>query len=110
MGWKLRSACPKLNSTTGWRGTDQGAQLKSEQGWVAEGNGTNTSGFSGLPAGDLTNGVFVNGFSYGTWWSSTEISPDEAWKRFVGYDDDRVFRDPFTKFSSFSVRCLKDEE
>ena len=95
---------------TGWRGTDQGAQLKSAQGWDAEGNGTNTSGFSGLPAGDLTNGVFVNGFSYGTWWSSTEISSDEAWKRFVGYDDDRVFRDPFTKFSSFSVRCLKDEE
>ena len=93
----------------GWRGTSQGAQLKSEQGWIAEGNGTNTSGFRGLPAGDLTNGVFVNGFSYGTWWSSTENSDDEAWKRFVGYDDNRVFRDAFTKFSSFSIRCIQDE-
>ena len=94
---------------TGWRGTSQGAQLKSEQGWIAEGNGTNTSGFGGLPAGDLTNGVFVNGFSYGTWWSSTENGDDEAWKRFVGYDDNRVFRDAFTKFSSFSIRCIQDE-
>lgn len=38
----------------GYRGTDQGAQMKATSGWSdwegIDGNGTNTSGFSALPA------------------------------------------------------------
>ena len=36
---------------TGWRGNDQGRQMKTDYGWSLTINGTNTSGFSGLPGG-----------------------------------------------------------
>ena len=38
-------------NSTGWRGTDQGTQMKTTYGWYGGGNGTNSSGFSGLPGG-----------------------------------------------------------
>ena len=97
-------------TSTAWRGSDQGAQMKTQAGWSNDGGGNNTSGFSGVPAGDLTSGQFVNGFTYGTWWSSTEVGSDMAWKRFVGFNDNRVYRSTFSKQSSFSIRCIKDSE
>ena len=39
-----------LVGLTGWRGTDQGTQIKSTYSWNNGGNGTNTSGFN-APAG-----------------------------------------------------------
>jgi len=36
---------------TGYRGIDQSTQMKTTTGWNPIGNGTNTSGFSGLPGG-----------------------------------------------------------
>jgi uncharacterized protein (TIGR02145 family) len=95
---------------TGWRGTDQGTQLKNSEGWFQDGNGSNSSGFSGLPAGDRTNSVFVNAGAYGTFWSSTEADEATAWKRFIGYDDERVFRTNFTKQSGFSIRCIQNSD
>jgi len=95
---------------TGWRGTDQGTQLKNSEGWFQDGNGSNSSGFSGLPAGDRTNSVFVNAGAYGTFWSSTESSGSTAWDRFIGYDDERVYRTSFTKQSGFSVRCIQNSD
>ena len=36
-------------NSTGWRGTNQGAQMKTAKGWSRRGNGTNSRGFSGFP-------------------------------------------------------------
>ena len=45
---------------TGYRGTDQGSQIKTSNGWTNAGNGTNSSGFSALPGGTRDyNGVFA---------------------------------------------------
>ena len=96
--------------STGWRGTDQGTQMKTTYGWYDDGNGTNSSGFSGLPGGyRYFNGSFYDAGYYGLWWSS---SPDGsfAWFRDLNYFDDDIFRSNNDRRSGFSVRCVRDAE
>ena len=48
-----------------------GGQMKSDYGWHNNGNGTNSSGFSGLPGGFRgLNGKFFNAGYDGAWWTS----------------------------------------
>jgi len=73
------------------------------------GNGTNTSGFSGLPCGNRKiNGTFVNFGYYGVWWSSTKFNSNDALTRFLLYKEGNVYRSDFNKRFGFSVRCLRD--
>lgn len=94
---------------TGYRGTDQGAQMKTESGWVNSGNGSNASGFSGLPCGIRgNNGSFFVAGSYGYWWSS---SPQNtyAWFRNLYTSNATVYRNSnFNRRGGFSVRCTLD--
>jgi uncharacterized protein (TIGR02145 family) len=66
-------------SSTGWRGTNQCSQMKSTTGWKNGGNGTNSSGFNGLPGGCYFGDFGFNG-SLGYWWSASE-SGSSSWKR-----------------------------
>jgi uncharacterized protein (TIGR02145 family) len=96
---------------TGYRGTDQGTQMKTTSGWNNNGNGTNTSGFSGLPGGHRSfNGTFYNIGGSGYWWSSTESSAADAdaWGRDLVYYDASVDRFVDDKEDGFNVRCLRD--
>ena len=73
------------------------------------GNGTNTSGFSGLPGGDrLYYGSFFFIGNFGNWWSSTEYGTDLAWSRSLYYTNGVVGRYGTYKVKGFSVRCLRD--
>ncbi len=86
-----------------------GAELKSKTGWVEGGNGTNSSGFNGLPAGyRFYDGSFGYFGEYGYWWSSTEYDSNHAWFRFLYYLYDNASRDSFMKEFGYSVRCLRD--
>lgn len=88
-----------------------GAKLKSKNGWFDDGNGTNSSGFSGLPAGNRDdNGEFNAISEYSWWWSSTEYSnnSNKAWERMIDYNDGYVVRFDFYKGLGLSVRCLRD--
>ncbi|MCE2711602.1 MAG: fibrobacter succinogenes major paralogous domain-containing protein [Cryomorphaceae bacterium] len=86
-----------------------GKKMKSSSGWNDNGNGTNESGFSGLPGGDRGyGGPFLNVGDYGTWWSSTEYDADGAWGRSLSYHNGSVTSYKFTKTFGFSVRCLRD--
>jgi uncharacterized protein (TIGR02145 family) len=50
-----------------------GEKMKSTSGWINGNNGTNETGFTGLPGGyRVENGTFLNLGSIGTWWSLTE--------------------------------------
>ena len=95
---------------TGWRGTNEGGKLK-ETGtthWNTPNTGaTNESGFTALPGGFRDYGLGGIGYT-GYWWSSTEVSADHAWGRFLIYDAGVVLRDAFYKGFGFSVRCVKD--
>jgi len=91
-----------------------GAKMKSSQGWgVKDGNGTNSSGFSGLPGGDRRDdGSFLGIGNYGGWWSSSEGSAGNAWCRTLGWHSGGVGRSDFGKVYGkvigWSVRCLRD--
>jgi uncharacterized protein (TIGR02145 family) len=54
-------------------GDDAGKKMKSSSGWNHNGNGTNSSGFAGLPGGcRFYDGSFGNVGSIGCWWSASE--------------------------------------
>ncbi len=101
----------------GWRGTDQGTQMKSTSGWNA-GNGTNTSGFTGLPGGYRYggSGVFNNAGDLTYWWTSDDGgSPVNAtYRRLDGVDPitlvpiTQVYRGGVIKQGGKYVRCMKN--
>jgi len=97
-------------NATGWRGTDQGYQMKSTSGWNSNGNGSNSSGFSALPGGFryYYNGAFYHVGSSGFWWSATVYSSVSAWYRELRYSDSGVYRNGDGKQDGFSVRCVRD--
>lgn len=97
-------------SGTEWRGTDQGKQMKNTTGWSEGQNGTNTSGFSALPAGYRS---YLTGVSEGIglityWWSSTATNADISVYRRLDGDNDKVYRNGTYKRAGKSVRCVKD--
>lgn len=89
--------------------SEAGTKMKSTSGWNSNGNGTNSSGFSGLPGGSrYTDGAFYFIHGYGSWWSSTEFYPNYAWYRYLYYSYGNVGRYPNDENFGFSVRCLRD--
>ncbi|MDR0981864.1 MAG: hypothetical protein LBM07_01295 [Culturomica sp.] len=94
--------------SAGYRGTDEGRKLKSTTGWLYGGNGTNSSGWSGLPGGRRGNsgGTFFIRGTYGLWWSSSEYSSSHAWYRLLYYSTATVLRNYDYKSEGLSVRCL----
>jgi uncharacterized protein (TIGR02145 family) len=88
----------KMKTTTGWN--DYNGQ---------NGNGTNESGFSGLPGGSRdSNGTYYIVGKFGFWWSSTEFSTTNAWGRDLGYGIGSAGQYNGDKQDGFSVRCLRD--
>ena len=113
-GWKIPSDkdWSRLTAFLGG-GSVAGTKMKSTDFWAhndgESGNGTNESGFSGLPGGlrDIF-GAFLDIGKGGYWWSSSKFASDSAWYRTLYYDDGDVNRDYFSNIIGFSVRCLRD--
>ena len=74
------------------------------------GNGTNSSGFTGLPGGDRSyNGYFYSVGNYGNWWSASEFNGSFAWYRKLNGNYSGLGRYYFShKVNGFSVRCVRD--
>ena len=90
-------------------GANAGTQMKTTSGWNNGGNGTNSSGFAGLPGGRRNDaGTFNFVGTNGNWWSSTEYDTTDAWTRNLHYYNSNVNRNYLNKSSGFSVRCLRD--
>ena len=69
---------------------------------------TNESGFSTLPGGYRVNdGSFNNINLNAFFWSATELDKNDAWHRYLNYNDN-VFVNYFNKSFGASVRCIKD--
>ena len=98
-------------NSTGGRGTDQGAQMKSSSSDEPSWNGTNTSGFSALPGGLRygSNVYFGNEGLYCLWWSASPDGMSGPWYRFLYSGHDVVERSSSFLHFGFSVRCLRDE-
>lgn len=95
---------------TGWRGTDQGRQLKSTDLWTSHANsGINSSGLDMRMGGYRysSGGSFSNLGTNGYWWSSTPIDSSSAWRRGLYYSEARVSRNAPSKSGGYSVRCVR---
>jgi len=75
--------------------------------------GTNSSGFTGLPAGYMGESLFQEAFNgesnVAVWWSSsTTASNASAWKRNVYSDSKELIRKDHPGNYGFSARCVRD--
>jgi uncharacterized protein (TIGR02145 family) len=84
-----------------------GDAMKSTSGWNDEGNGSNSSGFTGLPGGFRYSGGFNSSGHYGSWWSASE-SGSASWRRELHKYYDGVLRLIDNRSSGFSARCVRD--
>jgi uncharacterized protein (TIGR02145 family) len=93
-----------------WTGTDAGSKMKSTDGWDAGFGGSNTSGFTGRPAGDRsTDGDFYNLGLYAYFWTSTRYNAGIAWKWALAYNRNDIARIWDDIDYGFSVRCIKND-
>jgi uncharacterized protein (TIGR02145 family) len=83
-----------------------GGKMKDNIQW----NGTNSSGWSGLPGGYRDAGGFSNSGYVGTWWSASE-SGSHSWYRGLDHYYDVVYRNETPNLfqaNGFSARCVRD--
>ena len=86
-----------------------GKKMKSVSGWEVNGNGTNESGFNGLPGGYRYDyGFFNYGGLFAVWWASPVNYTSFAWLYYQAYNFGNAFRYFPTKAFGFSVRCVKN--
>ncbi|MDY6262952.1 MAG: fibrobacter succinogenes major paralogous domain-containing protein [Fibrobacter sp.] len=86
-----------------------GIKLKSQTGWGDYGNGDDSFGFSGLPAGSRDiDGTWWSSGETGTFWSSTEDGSESAFymRLYFAYKD--AYMRNYGKEYGYSVRCVKD--
>ena len=121
-----RGLCP-----TGWHSPDDnewqvlsahlggsataGVNMKSTSGWREGGDGDNSSGFNGYPAGDryAVDGEFYSSGNTGFWWSSTFLdNPQEpgASFYFLEFGNGELKTSGYPPNNGMSVRCLKDTQ
>lgn len=113
-GWKIPSD-EEWSRLTDFLGGESvaGKKMKSTDFWAdndgESGNGTNESGFSGLPGGNRRyDGAFNGVGKDGYWWSSTELGTYVALNRLLICLSGGVYRLNHSKEFGFSVRCLRD--
>lgn len=69
----------------------------------------NKTGFSAVPGGcRISNGEYSSIWYGSYWWSSTESSATDAWRRDFSYNSISVGRSGSNKVYGFSVRCVRD--
>ncbi len=92
------------------RSKNVGKLLKSTNGWIQNGNGTNASGLNMQPAGyhggDGSEFGSIN--VYASFWTATATDDQKAYGRFLYYAKHGVFRHVWAQSYGFSVRCVKD--
>ncbi len=99
---------------TGWRGTDQGGQMKTydDPHWrIPNVGATNKSGFSAVPGGFRDrDAIYDGGGESAILWTSTDLGERSAWYRWIHYDGTTILRMGCHCRYGFSVRCVRDAE
>lgn len=91
----------------GFRGTNQGAALKSwgTDLWQSPNIATNSTGFSAIPGGNSAN---LQLHTHCILWTATENAASTAYMRTLIYFEARIHRASNGKSFGYSVRCVKD--
>lgn len=84
--------------------------MKSDIGWLNDGNGTNGTGFNVYPAGyyDAFTAVIYSTGLFADFWTSTEYDSNEGFFRRLSFDSDGVSRLRARKIDGSSCRCVQD--
>ena len=117
-GWKIPSEMD-WNQLIKFLGGESAAgnKIKSANGWFDGGEGTNESGFNGLPSGYRSDfgegdiGAFYSGGEIGGWWSSSNLETNDlgdAQYFQLYYSSNEAILLHCFKSDGFSVRCIKD--
>ena len=107
-GWHI-SSDEEFSELTDFLGGESvaGYAMKSTSGWYNGGNGSNSSGWTGLPGGYRYSGGFISNGIHGYWWSASEIS--ESWRRVLYYFNDDLSRSyDYSHYNGYSARCVRD--
>lgn len=109
-GWHLPNydEWVAMLTAVGWQ-SNENKVLKSQSGWSGNGNGSDSSGFSALPAG-YYNGSFNHAGDEADFWSSFDHYSDYAYKMKLDNNMkcDRGCINDERKNVGNSVRCVKD--
>ena len=116
LGWSSYSGkkeCPQCSNWSPSKKAGTQCDRCNDKGEIESelsGNGTNESGFSGLPGGYRDDGGDYGSVgSFGGWWSSTQKFWSKlAWTRNLSYNGSVVYRYNKNKEGGLSVRCLRD--
>lgn len=88
-----------------------GEKMKSTYGWIDDGNGTNESGYNGLPGGArLGDGTFSRMGHVGYWWTGTDgfgARPQDAWFYYLSSGSSEILHNRGVKTAGLSVRCVR---
>jgi uncharacterized protein (TIGR02145 family) len=117
-GWKIPSE-KDWSSLVIFLGGENlaGEKMKSKNGWFDSGNGTNESGFNGLPSGYRSDneeggiGAFYSDGEIGSWWCSTKVENNEygdAQYLQLYHSSKKAGLVLCSKSDGFSVRCIKE--
>jgi len=116
-GWHLATDGEWSALVAQFGGTDKaGEALKSVSGWTEGGNGTNSSGFGGLPGGIRRNDAYDVRGVMGFWWTSTPSGEEGkawGWNFSYGGPGEKPLKTKAFRFDSSvshakSVRCVRD--
>jgi uncharacterized protein (TIGR02145 family) len=81
-----------------------GYAMKDDMQW----DGSNVSGFNGLPGG-VRYPTYFGASNYGVWWSSSLYDNGlSSWYRDVVTQEDRIVRTTNDPAAGFSARCIQD--
>jgi uncharacterized protein (TIGR02145 family) len=98
--------------TTGWRGVDEGTQLKADSADWLPWNGTDIHSFSAVPGGYrsyMGGGPSFDEGNRGFYWTSSASIPGRAWSRSFSTVQPGISRDYSFHQLGFSVRCVRDQ-
>ena len=102
-GWHVPTSAEFATLVT-TLGTNPGTQAKSTTLWASSGNGTNSSGFNGLPPGYRgTDGGWDNFSIYGVFWTTSS-----GVNRTLYFISTNFNQGTNSSLFGFSVRCLRN--
>lgn len=95
-------------NSLGWRGTNEGSQLKTSDGWLNNGGGDNSVGFNGKSGGIRDwEGNFGYAGDDGRWWSIYEAGYG-GMNRYLNANYDLIYRGESDLRTGLSVRCIQN--
>ncbi|MBP9189941.1 MAG: fibrobacter succinogenes major paralogous domain-containing protein [Chitinophagales bacterium] len=109
-GWKIPSEQDFKTLIKNVGNSDAGEKMKSETGWLYDGNGSNSSGFNAKPGGYRYDDGSFNAIGIGGgWWSATSKDRYTAYFFYTYFNSNIVLSHNSAKDGGLSIRCIKEK-